>query len=128
MGDDESGLEGSLEGLSDFSKLIEVLRAKFVSEQAFSQLTTNEAKVRFCLENSNVRLGFEKYVSNKGFARQAQEREKSAEKARSLRSEGNKCFRNKKFRDALRLYSRAVLVAPTRDDESRELAHAFANR
>ena len=129
MSDEEVGLvEASLlEGLGDFSKLIEVLRAKFVPEQSLSQLSTNEQKVRLCLENSNILLGFDKYMNNSAFVKQSKEREKSAEKARELRSEGNKYFRNKKFRDALRLFSRAVLVAPIHDETS-ELAHAYANR
>jgi hypothetical protein len=127
MSEEDNGLEASLEGLGDFSKLIEVLRAKFVTEQSLTQLTRNEEKIRLCLENSNVKLGFEKYMNNPAFVKQSKEREKSSEKARELRSEGNKCFRNKKFRDALRFFSRAVVVAPIQDETS-ELAHAYANR
>lgn len=93
-----------LEGLSDFSKLIEVLRAKYIDEKSFVELKTNEEKVRFCLEKEEVQSSFASFIKT-CFGERSNE-PKSAEKCQSYRQEGNKCFRAKKFQEALHFYSK----------------------
>ena len=93
-----------LEGLSDFSKLIEVLRAKYIDEKSFSELKTNEEKVQFCLEKEEVRSSFQSFIKT-CFGSRSHE-PKSGEKCQHYRQEGNKCFRGKKFQEALNCYSK----------------------
>lgn len=113
MSDDESQQENQnwaenvqLDGLSDFSKLIEVLRAKFVSEKQFGKLASNEERIRYCLQKNDVRLGFDKFVNNVAIRRVTDEYGKCNEKAKNFRLEGNKCFKQKKYEDALQFYSK----------------------
>lgn len=96
----------NLDGLSDFSKMIEVLRAKYIDEQSFVELKTNEEKVRFCLEKEEVRSSFFSFIET-CFGRKSNE-PKSGEKCQSYRQEGNKCFRAKKFQEALHFYSKVI--------------------
>lgn len=93
-----------LEGLSDFSKLIEVLRAKYIDEKSFSELKTNEEKVQFCLEKEEVRSSFQSFIKTCFGSRSYEP--KSGEKCQHYRQEGNKCFRGKKFQEALNFYSK----------------------
>lgn len=95
-----------LEGLSDFSKLIEVLRAKYIDEKSFIQLKENEEKIRFCLEKEEIRLSFQSFIKTCFGDRSFEP--KSIEKCQQYRQEGNKCFRAKKFQDALNFYSKVT--------------------
>lgn len=105
-----------LEGLSDFSKLIEVLRTSFLPAEKYSSCDSNEAKIKCCLQQNEVRMGFDKYASNGFFKSQRQESRKSESRAKDFRSEGNKFFKAKKFNEALDSYSKAVLTAPFFED------------
>lgn len=97
-----------LEGLSDFSKLIEVLRAKYIDEKSFNELKTNEEKVQFCLEKEEVRSSFQSFIKT-CFGNRSYE-PKSGEKCQHYRQEGNKCFRGKKFQEALNFYSKVWIL------------------
>lgn len=101
-----------LEGLSDFSKLIEVLRTKFLPAQEYSSCGDNEAKIRCCLNQKEVLLGFSKFASNVFFESQRKESRKSESRAKDFRSQGNKFFKAKRWNEALDSFSKAVLTAP----------------
>ena len=54
-------------------------------------------------------------------------KEKSEVQARVLRTSGNKSYQRKQFKESLEMYTESILKAPV-DDDSSELALAFANR
>ncbi|KAI1280805.1 SET and MYND domain-containing protein 4 [Halotydeus destructor] len=133
--------ENKLEGLCDFSKLIEVLRTKFLPQEEFAKLVSSEDRVRFCLEKPDILSGFKAFTTNPAIVRIATEAAKSDDKAKNFRLEGNKCFKIKKYKDALKLYSKALLVAsfpvegkaaPSGNgndaSSATEISLAFANR
>jgi len=102
-----------LEGLSDFSKLIEVLRTKFLSADKYAKCEDNTSKMRLCMSQEGVQLGFDKYCSNGFFTTQRKESRKSVVRAKGFRTEGNKLFKARKLNEALESYSKAVLAAPS---------------
>lgn len=113
-----------MEGFSDFSKLVEVVRTKYVPEESFVQLKSNMDKIQFILDQQVILESFDAYT--KSIATSTSESStKSLEKANELRIKGNKFFKIKKYTESLKLFSRAILYAPY---ESPELPQLFANR
>ncbi|RWS06919.1 SET and MYND domain-containing protein (SMYD)-like protein [Dinothrombium tinctorium] len=111
---------------NDFSKFIETLRCKFIDEEKFLKLSSNEEKVKYCLQNECVREMMKSFIEKNG----SNARVKCSTKARSHRIEGNKFYKQKKYEEAFKCYSQALLEAPfpSHSCSCEELSLAFANR
>lgn len=113
-----------MEGFSDFSKLVEVIRIKYVKEEVFNQLKSDISKIKFIVTQQSITDAFDAYIKSI-VSSTSESSKKSLEKANEFRMDGNKYFKNKKYTESLKLYSRAILYAPC---ESPELPQLFANR
>lgn len=119
-----SNILDQMEGFTDFSKLVEVIRTKYVKEEDFTQLKSDVDKIKFIITQQSVTDAFDAYIKSI-ISSTSESTEKSLEKANEFRMDGNKYFKNKKYAESLKLYSRAILYAPS---ESAELPQLFANR
>lgn len=114
---------------SYFERIFEVLckrlqednNLKKVSEE-FMKLATDQERIRFLAQLDSVK----EIIRLPG----SPSDEKSADQSRSLRDEGNKFFKAKKFRNSIQLYTESLSWAPFPTDEVSDssISLAFANR
>lgn len=90
----------------DFSMLIERLRGKYVQEDEFQNLSSNEDRVEYCFKKEPILRSFERFIKN--LKNSLQDYLKSNEKAKIFRLEGNKHFKQKKYLEALKCYSQVM--------------------
>ena len=92
----------------NWSYVCDYISGRLLSDQSFvtrfKTLTTNAEKVSHCLCQQFVRQLLDQFLTITGSAKH----QKYWEKAKEFRIEGNQCFQNKYFEDAVEAYNQVL--------------------